>query len=351
MRTVYLTPPVLNPESIKEKISCIRAHRERIFAIHTEQQKDQLIYHNYGHGGAGWTFLFGSVNESIRQFQKALQTTPYYHNKPVCIIGAGCYGLLTALSLHYKGYQVRIVADKLEDIQSDKAAGFFFPRHRKCSNEAEKAIFQSIGLESYQEYLRIIKGEHPFIAQGPVILPAYFSPDIDPGFDPYIRLDLIDKPHPVLIDFGNGIKHQAQEYHIVFMSPDLLMQQLRQAIKTAAIPILQKKIASFDELPEQVIFNCAGQQAKLLTQDPRLVPVQGHLITLKNQPDVSKLQYLLNVKVTQQGPKGPRDELIYFAPKESGILGITFIRGQDDPTANIHEFDRLLERCKVFFTG
>jgi hypothetical protein len=58
---------------------------------------------------------------------------------------------------------------------------------------------------------------------------------------------------------------------------------------------------------------------------------------------------MINVKVIQKGPKGMRDELIYFAPKDEGILGITFIRGQDSLTANQQEFDRLLERCRDFF--
>ena len=86
-----------------------------------------------------------------------------------------------------------------------------------------------------------------------------------------------------------------------------------------------------------------------MTADPRIVPVQGHLITLKNQPDISALNYMINVKVIQKGPKGMRDELIYFAPKDEGIVGITFIRNQADLSANAHEFDRLLQRCKDFF--
>ncbi len=37
------------------------------------------------------------------------------------------------------------------------------------------------------------------------------------------------------------------------------------------------------------------------------------------------------------------------APKAHGILGITFIRGQADETANMHEFDRLIERAQKYF--
>ena len=59
---------------------------------------------------------------------------------------------------------------------------------------------------------------------------------------------------------------------------------------------------------------------------------------------------MLNVKVAVTNPDGKlRDELIYYAPREGGTLGITFIRGQDSLTTNAHEFDRLLDRCKNFF--
>lgn len=350
MRTIILKPPLFSPEYIKEKITCIRSHRERIFRVDTEMANDSLICHNYGHGGAGWTFLFGSVNESIRQMESQIQQNPHLANQSICVIGAGCHGLLTALTLYHKGYQVRIVAQETENLQSDKAAGFFFPRHRKCSNAQERLQFESVGIESYQEYLRIIAGTHPFIAQGPALLPAYFSPDIDPGFGQYISRELIAQPEYVMIDFGNGKNYEALEYKIIFINPSNLMKELRKKIAASSIGIEKKSIEKFSDLQEKIIFHCSGLHAKKLTNDPRLVPVQGHLISLQNQPDISKLQYLLNIKITMTSPKGtPRDELIYFAPKESGILGITFIRGQECPTTNPHEFDRLLERCQKFF--
>ena len=77
------------------------------------------------------------------------------------------------------------VAQEIDGIPSTKAAGFFFPRHRKCSTEQEKAIFQSFGIDSYKTYLQISRGDHPFIHGGSVLLPAYYGLDIDPGFEPY----------------------------------------------------------------------------------------------------------------------------------------------------------------------
>jgi hypothetical protein len=113
---------------------------------------------------------------------------------------------------------------------------------------------------------------------------------------------------------------------------------------------VQKEVHSFDDSNDSLIFNCAGMGAKKLTDDKRIIPVQGHLISLKNQPSLENVQYMINVKVVMVNAQGKaRDELIYYAPKEEGILGITFIRGQDSEDANQHEFDRLLERCRDFF--
>lgn len=349
-KIIKLTPPLFSSENIKEKITCIRSHRERIFRVDIEMQDNKLICHNYGHGGAGWTFLFGSVHESIRQFEKYLLENPCLKNKDIAIIGAGCYGLLTAIILARKKYNVTIITKETEDIPSNKAAGFFFPRHRKCSNPEEIEIFKNTGIESYKTYKQILDGLHPFIKQGPKLLPAYFGPDIDPGFSPYTKSGLIDTPEQVIIDFGNNKTYDAIEYKSIFINSSIIMHELKRNIKELNIKIINQEITSFNDLKEQIIFNCTGLGARTLTADKRIVPVQGHLITLKNQPPIEQLQYLINFKVVMTNPNGTkRDELIYYAPKDTGIVGITFIRGQDSLTANQHEFDRLLQRCRDFF--
>ncbi|CAN5128605.1 hypothetical protein BH09DEP1_BH09DEP1_6440 [soil metagenome] len=346
---IQLIPPLLSESHIDQKISCIRAHRERIFNLSTEQLNKKILFHNYGHGGAGWTFLFGCVNESVRQFEEALQENPSLQGKPICVIGAGCYGLLTAIMLAAKGYAVRIVAKDTHTISSYKAAGFFFPRWRKSSTAQEKQIFLSRGIESYKTYLDIYNGTHPFIKKGPQIVPAYYGLDIDPGFAPYIESNLMQEPKEVTIDFGNGKQYAAREYQTIFINPADIMQELQRAKDELSITITQQEISSFAAVPEDIIFNCAGLGAKALTQDTRVIPIQGHLITLKNQSR-ERLHYMINMKVVMQNPDGSmRDELIYFAPKDEGILGITFIRNQDSLAANQHEFDRLLQRSRDFF--
>lgn len=344
---IYLRPPSLIPECIKEKIICIRAHRERMFRVEPEIHNQKIIFHNYGQGGAGWTFLFGCVHESIRQFEEYIGT---HHNKSIAIIGAGCYGLLTAIILARKGYRVTIYAQETKNLPSHKAAGFFFPRPCKVSTVSEIALFTLYGMESYRTYQQVAGGSHPFIASGSKLLAAYFAPDIDPGFAPYIQEGLVHKPESVNIHFGTNKLYEMLKYQTIFIDAAALMQELNRNIRELSILMVTNTIQSFDDITEPIIFNCAGMGAKQLTQDPRIVPVQGHLITLKNQPDVSQLHYMLNVKITMPSIRGtPRDELIYFAPKDQGILGITFLRGQDSLTTNQHEFDRLLERCEKYF--
>lgn len=349
-RIIKLSPPILSTEHIKEKIICVRAHRERLFNVTTQIFEDKLICHNYGHGGAGWTFLFGCVHESIRQFEDQLKKNESLKNKSIAVIGAGCYGLLTAIMLARKKYNVHIIAKETENIPSHKAAGFFFPRPRKSSTPEEIAVFRDRGIESFTTYLEIIKGTHPFIKYGPQLLPAYYGPEIDPGFAPYIERNLMEKPEQVTIDFCNGKKYSAMAYNTVFINSSDIMKELQRNIDELKIHIIKSEINSWHDVPEKIIFNCTGMSAKKLTSDPRIVPVQGHLITLKNQSDVEKLQYMINVRVTQLDPKGRlRDELIYFAPKNEGILGITFLRGVESENSNLHEFDRLLQRSREFF--
>ncbi len=345
---VTLQPPLFSEQYIDQRISCIRAHRERIFRTETEYVGQQLICHNYGQGGAGFTFLFGCVTTSLEQFEAQLAHNFALRRQPITVVGAGIYGLLTAATLATKGYTVRIVAEEPNKrLPSDTAAGFFFPRPRKSSTPAERATFTACALTSYRTYLAIIRNEHPFLRDGATLLPAYYGAAIEPGFAPLIAQQLIPEPRNVTIDFGTGKQYPAFEYQTIFIKTAALMQELRTLVMQLGIPQTQEKVTAWEQLPEKIIFNCTGLGARELIPESRIIPVQGHLITLKQQ---EPLPYLLNDQITVRSVRGHlKDELVYYAPKASGILGITFIRGEDSITANQHEFERLLERCRSYF--
>ncbi len=281
----------------------------------------------------------------MRQFKAA----GISRNQKIAVVGAGCYGLLTAIELARAGYTVRIIAKETEQISSDKAAGFFFPRWRKSSSAFDINEFTRLGLESYATYLAIAAGRHPFMSAGAQILPAYYNPEIDPGFGPYIKHGLMKAPQEVTIDFNNGKEYAVLHYQAIFIHASHSMALLQELRHSLNIKLDIQHINSFDEIEESIIFNCAGLGAKQLAPDPRIIPVQGHLISLKNQP-IESLQYMINTREQSSNtPYYTRNNLIYFAPKGQGILGITFLRNQGDIHANQHEFDRLLQRCRDFF--
>lgn len=349
-KRVLLTPPLISSQHVKEKIVCIRSHRERIFRVEHEQYNNKHIFHNYGQAGAGWTFLFGCVATSLAQFLDHARATSLDKSTPIVVVGGGCYGLLTAIELWRTGYKVRIVAKEFTDIPSEKAAGFFFPRPRRRASEQSTAVFQSTGLHSYATYLSIAAGQHTYFTQGARVIPAYYSMEIDPGFAPYIERGMVNTPRQVEVSFGDNTTYQLMEYEVIYVDALAIIRQLRELIAQAGISCMQRTVESLDELDEPIIFNCSGMGAKQLARDNTIIPVQGHLITLCNQPHVDQLQYMINVRVPGINERGiPRNDLIYYAPKQEGILGITFLRGQDSLLINHHEFDRLLNRSRSFF--
>ena len=345
IRTVYLTPPRVSANHCKERITCIRGHRERTFQIALQHVGNKIVIHNYGQGGAGFTFLLGSVGHALRLFRQ--ENVP--STKSIVVVGAGCYGLLTAIHLARAGYNVRIVASEYESLSSYKAAGFFFPRPRKMATEQERSFFYHIGRESYKEYLSISLGSHDFLSKGASLISAYYGMDIDPGFGPYITDGLIQEPECVLVDFKNGMHFQAYEYNTIFIDTTALMHELMTQVDALGIERSVMHLNSLEEISETIIFNCSGLGARTLAYDNRIVPVQGHLILLEYQPPREELRYMINVKVVQPYKEGFRDELIYYAPKGNGIIGITFKRGEESLTSNSYEFDRLIERCQKFF--
>lgn len=334
---VHLTPPKLSPDHIDQFVSCIRPKHTHGYQLYGELKHDKLIIHNYGHSGSGWTLLFGVIEQVMVEFEAQLGLNPSFKNKPVCVIGAGCMGLLSALYLAQKGYTVKVVAKEFENIASDKAVGLFFPytAFTPVYNKYQQA--QEVAL---REYTAIIEGKHPFISSAAAErIPQYVDLTTK-----YSRLNFWGLPRMVTLDFGNGTQHHAREYNTLFIHTFSMMQQMKAHAEKLGITFEQRTITSFTEITEPIIINCTGLGARELNHDAGLIPVQGHLIRLKNQPTAA-LKYVIHVRVLQNG----KPTYIYFAPKASGILGITYIEGQDNLAANPCEYDLMLERARDYF--
>ncbi len=359
-----LIPPRISPETISQKIVCTRPMRNGSFNISLERVHNKSIINCNGHGGSGATTVFGSIEKAIQLFEQENRHT----KAPIRVIGSGYMGLTAAIELVRRGHSVSGITTKdLYDLPSWKAAGYFALVSIKTS-EAEQENLNQIGLKTFLTYSSIMNGTHPYLNHDIVrYMPVYCSQETEAGVEDLERRGLIPPHEIVTLDFGNGVLHKNyKKFMTYFINTSLLMQGLHAEVNRLGIPIEIAKINAFSELQEEVIFNCTGLGARELNNDELIIPVQGHLITLNQDSGVDHMDYMIYTKVEQDG----KDEYIYLFPKTlsitmdnpqgiacNGVLGGTFLENTDrltpeeQKTLNTIEFDKLLERNSLFFSG
>jgi len=347
---IRLAPPRIEQEYIDKHVTCIRPGRNGRFNLAAEIKDNTLLVHNYGASGAGWTLLFGLVQESINQLESMIEKNPIYQNQPVCVIGAGCMGLLTAILLQERGYNVRIVAEQIEDLTSHTAGGFFSGNSslKNAKTVQEKNFVGNVWIESYNFYKSIAQGLHPLFSKDCArFIPYFVGKNTESYIEFYVGLGLMQPPLPVIIDFGTGTQREMKQYSTFFIDVLKMMERMHDLIDQKNIDIQQQFVASFDDVPESIIFNCSGLGSKELAGDDQVLPVQGHLIMLKNQPTLEYVIYEEFESVDQNG--NVIEDYFYYIPKEQGLLGGTFIKHEGSLTSNHHEFARILDRAADYF--
>lgn len=344
MQIVHLIPPIISYENIKSKIICIRPGRAGGARVAAEKIGKQTIIHNYGHAGAGWTRLPGSAHIVKQLTDEHLHDA---HKKAaIAVIGAGCMGLMSALTLHEAGYHVQIIAEKITDLTSDNAAGVWAPAYSKHTPLPQQELMDSLNIISLQYYQQILRGEHPFL-QPPAaaLLPAYTTIKAQMGLAEYVDRGYITPPREVLVDFGTGKQHELFEYQSIFINVPEMMLQLRKAVAARGIKIHQHKVTSFDELDSEVVVNCSGLEARKLSPNSRIFAEQGHLIELAHANPAGGAPYIIHAKIIQRH----KLEFLYYTPRANGYLGVSFIKDEEGLNSNLHEFDLIMERAQDFF--
>ena len=226
------------------------------------------------------------------------------------------------------------------------------------NDHAMQAIIDEIGIEAYRFYDGIANNQNQDFKKGARKVPSYFSSRDDSGLEPYVG-KVIGPAKDVILDFGNGTTRAMVVYDDgVFMNTALLMEELHEFMESHHIKIIQQKIQSFDELSQQFIFNCSGLGSRELAKDSALVPVQGHLIMLKNQiPE--HMNYMILVYFgegkTEMDQKVERSFYLFpkhlpdSLPQDIGVMGGTFIEGGSPDKPNLKEFDTIVRGAKEFF--
>lgn len=367
-RVVRLEPPLITSRAILNKVTCVRPMRDGRFNISIEEvstnRVSKILVHCYGHGGSGFTTLFGSVERAIRLFQLESRGRPA---RPVRVIGSGCMGLTVAIELTRLGYTVAGVTTKeLYDIPSWRAAGYFAFVSVKTAPE-EQANLDQIGIETFKAYRAIDAGLHPYISRDAVrYMPIYGSKNTEVGLEALEAHGLIPPHEDVTLDFG-AIQHEGYvKYMTYFMHTTKIMRQLTDEVNRLGIPVEIREVSSWDEVEEEVVFNCSGLGSREINHDCSMIPVRGHLLLLNEASGTAHMDYIIYTTALQNG----REEYVYLFPKCEavssvepvgiacqGIIGGTFIPHTDKLSVedlerlDQEEFNKMVERATLFFHG
>lgn len=354
-----ITPPNLDDAYLGEKILCYRPMRHGSPNLSVVQKENKVIAHNYGHGGSGWTLGPGSAN-----FVNSLMINSDYAKElsikatPIAIIGAGVIGLFTAYDLIKRGYNnITIYADRINSLTSHNAGGLLAPVSMDNAPGMQATIDQ-IGIDAYRFYDSIAKNKNNDFSGGAMVVPTYFENREDSGLEPYVG-KVMKPAKEVMLDFGNGTTRKMVAYDDgIYMDTATLMGELHRFLKSHNIQIVQKKINSFNEIEQKFIFNCSGLGSNQLANDTEVVPVQGHLIMMKNQIP-QNLNYMILVYFgegkTEMDQKVKRSFYIFpkrlanSAPNDIGVIGGTFVEGGNPSTPNLKEFNLVIGGAKKFY--
>jgi D-amino-acid oxidase len=357
---VKLVPPKISLGTVAQKMTGCRPMREGKFNISLATTKAKCLVHCYGHGGSGFTTIFGSVKKAIELFE---------HSKikgKIRVIGAGCVGLTAAIELSKRGLEVKgITAKEQYDITSWRAAGSFATVSIRTASEEQKNLDEMIA-DTFQVYKQIAEGNHPYLSAAFLrFLPMFCDEEMKPGLDTLIEKGLLPSPRGVCLDFGNSAYHEAFfQYMTYFIDTTRMMRQLFNETQRRGIPLQIKNLGSFDEIDEEIIFNCSGLGARDLNQDESMTSVRGHLLLLNAGAGAKHMDYLICTKVLQ----GDQKEYIYLFPKTEivtsvhtsgipcqGVLGGSMIPHDDrlspaeSEELDSQEFQKILDRSQRFF--
>jgi D-amino-acid oxidase len=345
-----------NQGSIKEHIICLRpAHKSGIPQVYCDKKEEKIISHNYCHAGNGFSLLFGCVNKSITNletFWKSQKKNSNLKEQPIAVVGLGCMGLITALTLYNQGYKnIRLIGETFYNTPSFWAGGlleFYSPFEDKQLKEMNQHFE-----ETYINYLQIIQGKHPFLKNEKECIKVldFYTDKYSKGSGLHhlSQKGIIPKVKETNIKFGNNTDlfkmFHLKTIHIV---TNTFMQYLYEQILSLKIPIELTKITSFIQVKEEVIFNCTGLGSSILNNDKDVYPICGHGFILKDEK-LSKHQYILNF--SNLLPNSKYGGSLYFMPKLSGFVGGTYLENYygNNKNEDLKQITNLIERAKSVF--
>ena len=301
-------PPVnVDPARVIRTVAGLRPYRPTGFRIAREQLGDKALVHNYGHGGSGITFSWGTA-------RLATNLALPGHSGPVAVIGAGVIGLTTARLIQQAGFPVTIYTAALPpETTSWVAGGQIMPSSLFRESEVTPEWYGQFdaALEySLQRFAIMVGDEYgvrwlpTYIENAEVPAPRYMA-RAGVGWRALARSE-----HPFPIE-------RLVRYQTMYVETGRYLQQMTRDVLKAGGTIRVRKFvtpADVAALPETLVFNCSGLGSRELFGDETLIPVRGQLAILPPQPEV---RYAFTGRAGYMFPRG-----------DGIILGGTFERNE-----------------------
>lgn len=284
---------------------CIRPFRAAGPRLDVERIGDKTIFHNYGHGGSGWSLSWGSANLVVGRVAATL-------TRKVAVIGCGIVGLTAALTAQRAGFDVTIYTrDLLPHTRSVRANGSWTPDSRIALTQTAGSAFADqweqmarFSWATYRTYLGLpgapimfednyILSDKPF-ADRPAPAPPTGAPGRVPRatedfatYESRIRdivpavEDIPEAENPFAAPHAR--RHSLMIYNFGAYG-HLLLSEFHQAGGRIVIREFYSP-QDLTSLPEKVIINCPGYAARDWWRDDSLIPVRGQTAWLPPRPE------------------------------------------------------------------
>jgi glycine/D-amino acid oxidase-like deaminating enzyme len=294
----------------------------------------KLVIHNYGHGGCGLGFSWGTSQLALEEALKA-------ESRECAVLGCGAVGLSAGILLQRHGFQVTIYARDLPpNTTSNIAGGLWLPYFVGDEGSLTPAFheqFQAAARHAHRHF-RSLVGSHYgvrwvdsyFTAEERVAVPCYFDdlPELFPRTDAF---GPGEHPFP---------RRHARRFGTMQIQTPGYMRAIERDFRTAGGRIVVREfrnVRQILELAEPTVINCTGLGSRELFGDTELLPAKGQMTVLLPQPEVD---YILGID----------GEALYMIPRDDGVLlGGTFERDVWDTSPDSDEAERILQGHRAFF--
>jgi glycine/D-amino acid oxidase-like deaminating enzyme len=297
----------VDPSRVVRTVAGLRPWRAGGFLVRRDQLGDKALVHNYGHGGSGITFSWGTGRLAT---DLGLQG----HSGPVAVIGAGVIGLTTARLVQEAGFPVTIYTAALPpETTSWIAGGQIMPSSlfRESAVTPEWYRQFDAALEYSIRRFGLMLGDE----YGVRSLPTYIETTDDDAPRYMARASvgwrhLSPAEHPFPLT-------RIVRYQTMYVETGRFLQQLTRDVLKAGGKIQLRRFATpadVSALSESLVFNCSGLGARDLFGDTELIPIRGQLAILGPQPEI---RYAFTGRAGYMFPRG-----------DGIILGGTFERNE-----------------------